>query len=151
MGTNPWNVSSILASMTRLLYAKVRILPPQPKVKVIRNKKILHFYNAALAIIVNQRKIAMETKVCTKCKKELPIEDFNWRSKEKGTRRSECKYCHTEYMQNIYADKRKLVADMKSKIKCQKCGEFRDYMLDFHHVDPSEKEYTVARLISNFF
>lgn len=35
------------------------------------------------------------TKICTKCGKELPIEEFNWRNKVKGTRRSECKYCHT--------------------------------------------------------
>ena len=40
----------------------------------------------------------METKVCTKCGKELPIEEFNWRNKSKGTRRSECKYCHSAFM-----------------------------------------------------
>ena len=62
----------------------------------------------------------METKICTKCKKELPIEDFNWRSKEKGTRRSECKYCHTEFMKKIYEDKKEFVANIKSQLKCQK-------------------------------
>ena len=44
----------------------------------------------------------IETKVCTKCHKELPITDFNWRNKEKGTRRSECKYCHSNYMKQKY-------------------------------------------------
>ena len=91
----------------------------------------------------------METKICTKCKKELPIEDFNWRSKEKGTRRSECKYCHTEFMKKIYEDKKEFVANIKSQLKCQKCGESKDYMLDFHHLDPSEKETTIARMTSN--
>ena len=91
----------------------------------------------------------METKICTKCKKELPIEDFNWRSKEKGTRRSECKYCHTEFMKKIYEDKKEFVANIKSQLKCQKCGENKDYMLDFHHLDPSEKETTIARMTSN--
>lgn len=91
----------------------------------------------------------METKICTRCKKELPIEDFNWRSKEKGTRRSECKYCHTEFMKKIYEDKKALVANIRSQLKCQKCGESKEYMLDFHHLDPDKKEETIARMTSN--
>ena len=93
----------------------------------------------------------METKICTKCKKELPIEDFNWREKSKGTRRSECKYCHTEYMKQAYKNKNDLVANIKSNISCKKCGEINSYMLDFHHLDPSKKETTVARMISNAY
>lgn len=91
----------------------------------------------------------METKVCTKCKKELPINEFNWRDKNKGIRRSECKYCHTEYMKEAYEEKRKLVSEIKSKMKCKKCGEYRQYMLDFHHLNPDEKEETIARMTSN--
>ena len=93
----------------------------------------------------------METKVCTKCKKELPIEDFNWREKKKGTRRSECKYCHTEYMKQAYEKKKEFVADIKSKLSCVKCGETKEYMLDFHHLDPSKKEASVARMTSNAY
>ena len=44
----------------------------------------------------------MGTKVCTKCGKELSIEEFNWRDKKKGTRRSECKYCQSNYMKQKY-------------------------------------------------
>lgn len=91
----------------------------------------------------------METKICTKCNRELPIDDFNWRDKNKGTRRSECKYCHTEYMKDVIENKRTTVAKIKSQLRCQKCGEYRSYMLDFHHLDPGEKENTVARLVSN--
>ena len=53
----------------------------------------------------------METKICTKCNKEFSIDEFNWRNKEKGTRRSECKYCHTEYMKKIYTQKKNLVSE----------------------------------------
>jgi hypothetical protein len=91
----------------------------------------------------------METKICTKCNQELPINDFNWRDKKKGTRRSECKYCHTKYMKETYETKRSIVSDIKSQMKCKKCGENRYYVLDFHHLDPSEKEATVARMVSN--
>lgn len=93
----------------------------------------------------------METKICTKCNKELPIEEFNWRDKTRGIRRSECKYCHTEYMRKIYADKKETVSNMKSQIKCSKCGESREYVLDFHHLNPDEKDDTVARMTSNYY
>lgn len=91
----------------------------------------------------------METKVCTKCKRELPIENFHWRDKAKGTRRSECKDCHNTYMKNVYKDKKDTLQDLKSELKCAKCGENRGYVLDFHHRDPSIKEATIARMTSN--
>lgn len=91
----------------------------------------------------------METKVCSKCKRELPIENFHWRDKAKGTRRSECKDCHNAYMKNVYKDKKDTLQDLKSELKCAKCGENRGYVLDFHHKDPTTKESTIARMTSN--
>ena len=91
----------------------------------------------------------MDTKVCTKCGKKLPIEDFNWRSKKKGTRRSECKTCHTDYMKEAYKNKKKTVSEIKKNLKCAKCGEEREYCLDFHHINPNEKENTISRMTSN--
>jgi len=35
----------------------------------------------------------METKICSKCGIEKPIESYAYRDKEKGTRRAECKEC----------------------------------------------------------
>ena len=32
---------------------------------------------------------------------------------------------------------------------CAKCGDNRGYVLDFHHINPEEKEETIARLTSN--
>lgn len=93
----------------------------------------------------------METKVCTKCKQELPIEDFNWRNKANNTRRSECKYCHSEHMKNLNRTKRDLVTQIKATEKCCKCGETRSYTLDFHHIDGNNKEATVARMVSNTY
>lgn len=91
----------------------------------------------------------MDTKVCTKCGKEFPIEEFNWRDKKKGTRRSECKYCHCNYMKQKYQEKKQIIQEMKSEASCAKCGETRGYMLDYHHTDPSQKENTIARMTSN--
>ena len=53
---------------------------------------------------------------------------------ELNTRRQELKAKWVEY---------------KSTLKCAKCGFNHIAALDFHHEDPSEKEYNVNRLISN--
>lgn len=91
----------------------------------------------------------METKICTKCKKEYSIDEFNWRNKQKGTKRSECKYCHSDYMKNHYQEKKKIVNEIKIELSCQKCGESRFYCLDFHHLDPNIKDTSIARMLSN--
>lgn len=89
----------------------------------------------------------METKVCTQCHQELPIEDFHWRNKNKGTRRSECKTCHNSYMARRNAENRKIIQALKQQICCKKCGESRSYLIDYHHIEPTEKIDTIARLM----
>ena len=37
----------------------------------------------------------------------------------------------------------------KATLKCAKCGFTHQAALDFHHEDPTEKEYNVNRLISD--
>ena len=92
----------------------------------------------------------METKICTKCGQTLPIDQFNWRDKSKGTRRSECKFCHCGYMRDRYRQKKTEIQDLKIGIKCAKCGYDRcGAALEFHHINPEEKDDTVARMLSN--
>lgn len=38
---------------------------------------------------------------------------------------------------------------IKESFTCAKCGDNRFYVLDFHHLDPSIKEETIARMLSN--
>ena len=33
-------------------------------------------------------------------------------------------------------------------MKCAKCGDSRGYVLDFHHIDPNEKDIAISRMIS---
>lgn len=91
----------------------------------------------------------MNTKICTKCGKELPLEDFNWRNKAAGTRRSECKYCHSNYMKNKYKEKQQVIEQLKSECSCAKCGDKRGYVLDYHHINPEEKEDNISKMLSN--
>lgn len=39
--------------------------------------------------------------------------------------------------------------DLKSKLKCCKCGEDFIYCLEFHHTDPNEKEFTITKAVNN--
>lgn len=89
----------------------------------------------------------MDTKICTKCKKELPLTEFY--SRGNGKYRSECKKCHSTYVTKQYYKRKDLVNEFKKQQTCQKCGENRFYLLDFHHIDPNIKEDTVARMTSN--
>lgn len=90
------------------------------------------------------------TKICTKCGKELPIEEFNWKNKAQGIRRSECKYCHSNYMKNRYRQKKNEIQDLKKGIKCIKCGYNKcGASLEFHHINPEEKDEKVARMLTN--
>ena len=92
----------------------------------------------------------MKTKICTKCGKELPLDGFNWCNKAKGTRRSECKECHNNYMKDRYKQKKLEIQDLKIGLKCQKCGYNRcGASLEFHHIDPSDKDDIIAKMISN--
>lgn len=91
----------------------------------------------------------METKICTKCKRKLPIDQFYWRDKKAGSRRSECKDCHNGYVKLKYAERQKSIEEIKTNLRCAKCGESRGYVLDFHHKNPEEKDSAVSRLISN--
>ena len=93
----------------------------------------------------------METKVCSKCGRELPIDQFNWRNKSKGTRRADCKECHSGYMKQKYQEKKQEINEIKSNCCCAKCSESRGYVLDFHHINPDTKENTIARLTSNSY
>ena len=93
----------------------------------------------------------METKTCSQCGKNLPIEEFHWRNKMKGTRRANCKNCQNTYMRTHYHKKKETINEIKAKTGCAKCGEKRPYCLDFHHIDPMTKENTIARMSSNSY
>ena len=89
----------------------------------------------------------MNTKICTKCKKELPLTSFY--SRGNGKYRSECKECHRSYVKTQYHKRKDEINNLKKQCVCQKCGEKRFYLLDFHHVNPEIKDDTIAKMASN--
>ena len=52
-------------------------------------------------------------------------------------------------MRKKYQENKDIIADMKASQGCVKCGDTRSYVLDYHHINPEEKDETIARLVSN--
>ena len=88
----------------------------------------------------------METKICSKCGLEKPIEAFAYRDKKRGTRRAECKQCISERQKKKYHDRKNELNEYKKQHSCVKCGESRFYVLDFHHIDPTIKTKDICKL-----
>lgn len=85
--------------------------------------------------------------ICKSCGLEKPEEDFYFRNKQKGTRRSNCKECHNNYQKKKVNDNKSVLEKLKLNLSCEKCGEKRPYCLDFHHINRENKSNTVSRLI----
>lgn len=91
------------------------------------------------------------TKICKQCGKELSIEMF-----EPGRR--VCKQCRKQYRkqrrdkhpeihneQSKRAQQKKTEWLYKLKTQCIICGEPEPCCLDFHHIDPNEKDFTIGK------
>lgn len=106
----------------------------------------------------------MDSKICITCKQEKPLEEFAKNKTRKDGRSSICKSCFSLYRNKHYQENkeyykskaknyrektRKLFNEFKSNLKCSICGENRWWLLDFHHLDPSEKEGEVVNLVQS--
>lgn len=104
-----------------------------------------------------------ELKQCTKCGRELPLENFRWKNKSLGKKHSQCKECQKKQEKQRYQTdvtrKEQILARtktlkernaeyiiLKKSNGCVKCGEKRHYVLDFHHIDPNEKSNNINNL-----
>ena len=70
-------------------------------------------------------------------------------SNGKGGYRNDCKDCHAGYVREKYHKRKDEISLYKEEHGCAKCGEKRPYCLDFHHIDPKTKSFTIARVIAN--
>lgn len=89
----------------------------------------------------------METKTCIKCNITKPLSEYHRSGYHKDGSikyRSYCKECANIIERNRYWEKKNFVETFKTN--CAKCGETRKYLLDFHHINPKEKEFTIGKL-----
>ena len=103
----------------------------------------------------------METKLCTCCKKEYPIQDFAFKNKILGKRTNFCGVCRKLKSKESYNRHKQTNLDrnnknkkknfewyknFKSTMKCCVCGESEPECLDFHHIDENEKDTILSSI-----
>ena len=104
-------------------------------------------------------------KLCKCCNQTKKIEEFPLNSPDIKGRRyymSKCKKCMSlsvkpyvqkymkehperwkEYGKNTRNKRSKLLEDLRSD-GCVKCGDKRHYVIDFHHLDPTQKDISIS-------
>lgn len=96
-------------------------------------------------------------KTCIDCKKQIKKEEFPF-DKSRDRYLSVCKSCTSirtqkyrknnldkwkQYDKNRHLKIKKIVTKWKSQ-GCQKCKDKREYIIDAHHLDPTQKDYSIA-------
>ena len=108
----------------------------------------------------------MTTKVCIGCSRDLSLELFSFKDKNRGVLQSRCKICYNEYNREYYQKGERLkqltrvrnnqkkhagrYKDWKTGQSCVVCGEDSSECIDLHHVDPSVKEGTISQMINRW-
>ena len=80
-------------------------------------------------------------KICTQCHIALPETMFYKNGKRL---QSVCKLCHKSNIQHAYLNKIQQINEYKSCRGCRKCGDTRFYVLDFHHINSNDKEFSIS-------
>jgi len=108
----------------------------------------------------------MKTKICTKCKKEKFLSDFNKDKKSKDKLSCQCKKCLNAYNRLYYRknidkkrkydkgrrqENKQWFVNYKKTLKCENCPEDRYYCLVFHHRNPEEKKRGIADMVRTRF
>lgn len=81
-------------------------------------------------------------KVCSKCKRELPLDQFPVDKKFRDGRSNQCKDCRNAYFKTHYVCGKKTVDTYKTH--CAKCHCANTYVLTFHHIDPKTKSFEIS-------
>lgn len=107
----------------------------------------------------------METKTCHKCEQDKPVSEF-YRHHRRGYQ-SMCKACKAaynreHYRNNIEAYKQRAkeqnkrhrpsvaaqIVDYLELHPCVECGNDDVLVLEFHHLDPAEKDFTIGNAVA---
>ena len=89
----------------------------------------------------------MKTKICSKCGIEKPLSEYHKNGFDRqGNQkwRGYCKTCANKREKERYWEKRNFVDSQRTQ--CAKCGDTRTYLLDFHHIDKDDKDFTIGQL-----
>lgn len=88
----------------------------------------------------------IRVKLCRYCKKEYPEEFFGvaLTTKDKVYHRHKCKDCYKQTKKRLLERRKSWIDKYKSDGACIRCG-IKDYrVLDFHHPDGNNKEFSIS-------
>ena len=86
-------------------------------------------------------------KKCTKCKKEKPANEFNFKIKSLGLRQGQCKECTRLFVKNHYNKNKsyylKKARKRNTKLELELLENLKDYFLKHPCIDCGESDITV--------
>lgn len=88
---------------------------------------------------------SQKKKKCSKCKKYLLVNFFH-----KG-RQAYCKMCQNSTNTERFRRFKRQCLEYKGGSQCLLCGEDNQAILEFHHANPSEKEFIISKSKSLVF
>ncbi|MEA2661410.1 MAG: hypothetical protein QOH08_982, partial [Chloroflexota bacterium] len=110
--------------------------------------------------------MSIEPRVCARCHVAKPTSEFPIKNAARGTYRSYCRPCCSDYGKEHYRNNvavyvakakaraaidrprnRRFVAEYLATHPCVDCGETDRVVLEFDHRDPGQKRDDVGRLI----
>lgn len=80
--------------------------------------------------------------ICKVCKQSKPLDDFYFTKGKIGQKT--CKECVRKREREKHSRHKDILNDYKKQLSCRKCGDNRHYVLDFHHIDPEQKDYNIS-------
>jgi hypothetical protein len=87
----------------------------------------------------------MEVRRCAKCKAEKTVDQFHLNRGKNNKPYSWCKQCNHENVLERQKQFKKTLVDIKGG-KCCRCGYSKCIgALEFHHKDPSQKDFGVSQ------
>lgn len=109
-------------------------------------------------------------KICSKCATEKDLSEYFFRDKTKGQLHTQCKECYRQHRQAYYAEhyskhkndyllraklRRKKLRDefranmarFLSNKTCELCKESDLRVLEFDHIEPSLKKFTISQAV----
>lgn len=107
----------------------------------------------------------MKTKKCPECQRNLLLGKFHVRVRNgKESPCSYCKECNKDRLKKHYNnnlqyykdrkrryrnERRRWFEELKSTLQCNRCDERHIVCLEFHHIDPTAKEYNVGSMVNS--
>ena len=85
----------------------------------------------------------------SKCKEDKPVSNFYVDKKKSLGHHSWCKNCFNKYMKLRRDALKRIVIEIKETSACINCGESDPAVLDFHHREPSSKDFAISALTKN--